>query len=424
MATVDFPARFGDVTETLVRTLPAVIHTPEPAIPWVERPLLQRTLGVTVAAEAVAIAAWVVFHGPLDLQIYLWGGHAVEHGTMLYDTRALGHWFTYPPFAALTFLPLAHLPAGVAEFLWYLALVAALVFSVRACLGIAGWRPTTRRLGAAVALVAILEPVWHTFALGQVNLLLLALVLWDVRRLSLGKWAGIGIGVATAVKLTPALFVIVLLLGKQRRSAMTVVASFAACTVGGFLTNPSASYEYWSHLFDDTSRVGATYISNQSPFGVAARLLGSANAVGGWYLVVPVGIAALGVVVAAAFLRRGNVLDAAAVTGLTMLLVSPISWSHHWVWALPALAALLRTGGRTDAVIAVSSYVVFLAGFPWWTPHNGAPGEFGVHATTVLADSYTVCGLMMLGRLAVLLHSRHQQSFQQILGQSRRISDI
>ncbi len=115
-----------------------------------------------------------------------------------------------------------------------------------------------------VAAGLLLEPVWHTFFLGQVNLFLLALVLADMHRVALGRPAGIGIGIATAIKLTPAIFVVLLLMTRRAKDAVTATATFAVCTLLAYFIAPDASRVYWLHTFYDTSRVGVPYISNQS----------------------------------------------------------------------------------------------------------------------------------------------------------------
>lgn len=178
-------------------------------------------------------------------------------------------------------------------------------------------------LTLAVAAGLLLEPVWHSFFLGQVNLFLLTLVLADMHRVALGRPAGIGIGIATAIKLTPAVFVVLLLLTRRTKDAVTATATFAVCTLLAYAIAPDASRLYWLHTFYDTSRVGVPYISNQSPYGALARILRGTAEVGDWYTAIPLTIGAFGLLLAAAWARRGDWLGATAVTGVTGLLLSP-----------------------------------------------------------------------------------------------------
>jgi alpha-1,2-mannosyltransferase len=349
---------------------------------------------------ALAVLAWyaIQFH-PLDLSIYLWGGRAVGQDARLYLVQAHRNWFTYPPFAATVFAPLAALPAVVVQVVWELASVAALAWSARITLELGGYWPPgrpaqARMLAAAAGGSLLLEPVYHTLYLGQVNLFLLALVLTDVRRAASGRAAGIGVGLAAAMKLTPAIFVVFFLLARRTRAAAVAAATFAGCGLAGYLIAPHASRLYWTRLFYDVRRVYAPYISNQSLYGAVSRLAGGVGHVPGWYLVLPLTAGAIGLATAAALARRGDWLGGAAATGITGLLVSPISWSHHWVWIIPALAVLIRAGHRRAAA---GGALLFAVALPWWTPHHG----LGFHGLeTVAGNSYLLAGLAFGGWLA------------------------
>ncbi|RZS90357.1 alpha-1,2-mannosyltransferase [Motilibacter rhizosphaerae] len=354
-------------------------------------------LRVLLAGELAGVVALALLHVPLDLEIYRRGGAAVRRDGALYADQLLGHWFTYPPFAAELFRPLALLPDGLVRVGWALASVAALASAARDCLLLAGKDPAGR-VPSLVAAALPLEPVWHTLALGQVNLLLLAAVLADLRRAYEGRSAGIGVGLAAAVKLTPGVFVVLLLVTSRRRCAARAVTVAAGCTALGAVLAPTASLRYWSGLFHDTSRVGVAYIADQSPYGVAARLLGGPDQVPGAFVLLPLALGAVGLAVARAAALRGDSLRATAAAGVAGLLLSPVSWTHHWVWALPALLVLAAERPRA----AATAYAVLLVSPPWWTPHDGGPREYGWHGlVTVAADAYLLLGV---GLLALLAH--------------------
>ncbi|MDX6285510.1 MAG: alpha,2-mannosyltransferase [Frankiales bacterium] len=298
---------------------------------------------------------------PLDLSVYRWGGRAVLHDALLYQVPAVGHLrFTYPPFAAAVFVPLSALPALVEQLLWTVASLVAVAYICRTCLLLAGVRANTRVLGVTVAAALVLEPVRHTFLLGQVNLFLLALVLWDIHRVARGRPAGVGIGIAAAVKLIPGLFIVFLILAGRIRSAVVATVTFAAATLLGVLVAPAASHEFWSNQWHDASRVGVTYISNQSAYGAVARVVGSPGNIGHWFAILTVVVAVVGLVTATVFARRGQWLLAATACGMTSLVVSPVSWTHRWVWCVPALL-ILALGSRRAQVAAGVGYVLFVA---------------------------------------------------------------
>jgi Glycosyltransferase family 87 len=365
------------------------------------RPWLNRAVYVVLAAEIAGVVWYAVAHTAVDFSVYLWGGHAIIHDGRLYLDRAHGHWFTYPPFAAVVFVPVSLLPVVAARLLWELVSVAAFVAACVTTLKLAGWRPTRTAVAAVVAAGLLLEPVYHTLFAGQINTILLALVLADVWRVARGRRAGIGVGIAAAIKLTPAIFVLVFLLARRTRAAVTAVITFAACGLVGYLVAPAASRLYWTRFFYDTSRIDAPYIGNQSPYGAAIRLFGGIGHVGHWYLLVSVMAGVTGLAAAAVFARREDWLSAVAVTGATSLLVSPISWTHHWVWIVPALAVLAR-GGTASRIAAACGFALFALAPLWWTPHSLGRPDYGFHwLLTVVANCYLVAGLAFLAYMAV-----------------------
>ncbi len=353
-----------------------------------------------LALEIAGVVIFAALYKSLDFSVYMWGGRAVTHDTRLYLVQGIGHWFTYPPFAAIVFTPIAVLPLTLARVAWDLVSVGALTISCALTLSLAGREITRTALIAFVACGLLLEPVYQTLFLGQINLILLALVLTDVWRAARGRPAGIGIGIAAAIKLTPGIFIVFLLLAGRIKAALTAAAAFACCGLIAYLIAPGASALYWRHLFYDTKRVGAPYISNQSPYGAAIRIADGAAHVGAWYPVIPLVLGVIGLTVATVLARHGDWLGAAATTGATGLLVSPISWAHHWVWVLPALVVLWHGGTRGRAA-AVFGYALFVVSPLWWTPHSGGPREYGFHGLlTAAANCYLLAGLAFLGYMA------------------------
>ena len=368
---------------------------------WLESRRGCQLISGVVLLQIAVVAAFAVVYRPFDLQIYLWGGRAVTSGTRLYLGSAHGNWFTYPPFAAALFSPLAAGPALAVRLVWEEASVAAFGWACVVTLRLAGRRPTRTVVLAMVAAGLLLEPVYHTLYLGQINLFLLALVLADMCRVSRGRPAGIGIGLAAAIKLVPGIFIVLLLLTRRTRDAVTAGITFGCCALIGFLVDPAASRLYWTHLFFDTSRVSAAYISNQSPYGAVVRILGGVGRVGSWYYAIPTVLAALGLALAVTLARRADWLGATAVTGITGLLVSPISWTHHWVWVMPALVVLARYGAY-GRIAAAAAYVIFALAPMWWTPHSGAAGDYGAHGLlTLVANCFLFAGMGVMAYICL-----------------------
>jgi alpha-1,2-mannosyltransferase len=365
---------------------------------WLAGPWGIRVVCGVLLAE-VAVLVWFAFSfQAVDFAVYRWGGYEVAHGTQLYLRSAGPDYFTYPPLAAALFAPLTLVPAAWGQLLWELASVAALTAALGAVLKLAGARLTRTEIAAATAVSLLAEPVYHTLFNGQVNLFLLAVVAVDVWRVSRGRrGGGLGVGLAAALKLTPGIFIVLFLLARRTRAAMTAAVTFGACGLIGFLAAPSASRLYWTRCFYDTARVYPAYIANQSLYGAAIRIFGGPGHVGLWYLPLTIVVAVAGLGAAAVFARRGDWLRAMAVTGVTGLLVSPVSWTHHWVDAIPALV-VLACGGKPARTAGACAFALFGLAPLWWTPHSLPHPAYGFHGVvTLVANCYLIAGLAFLG---------------------------
>ncbi|SCF31470.1 alpha-1,2-mannosyltransferase [Micromonospora viridifaciens] len=323
----------------------------------------RRTIGqvVAVLALAVAVAAFLseaaVRHDFFDLEVYygaltFW----VHGGGEIYDfLRAdTQYGFTYPPFAALVMLPMAYLP-------WSAAATVSVVATVAASTVVIWWLvdPIARRCGwtrwfalaVALCLAAAYEPMRETVSFGQVNMLLLFLVAVDLLWLlpAYPRWAGVGIGLATAIKLTPGIFIVYLLVTRRWRAAFTAMGAAAGASLLAGALFPDASREFWTSALWNTDRVGElAFISNQSLRGMVARLDPADPSTGAWLVLV---LATLAVWVwrSRAAVAAGDEATGLALTGIAMCLVSPVTWVHHLVWLLPALILLVDNGMAAPA---------------------------------------------------------------------------
>ncbi|GGP35836.1 glycosyltransferase 87 family protein [Streptomyces melanogenes] len=371
------------------------------------RTVIDRSLLVTPATGAVllalSLAALTALCAALripmaDALVYRAEGAAVAHGTELYGFTVT-RWHlpaTYPPFAAILFVPTAWLPVPVLKAAFAVGNALLLALLVRLSCRFARIAPRPAVLLAATAAGLWLEPVFQTLLFGQINLALTCLVLWDLTRPpgSLGK--GFGVGIAAGIKLTPALFLLYALLTGRRREAATGAATFAGTVVFGALVLPGASADFWTRRLYETDRVGKAWIvDNQSLQGLVARLLHTPGPGVVW-----VGVTA---VVGAAGLwtaRRADERWGVLVTALTALLVSPISWSHHWVWCVP-LVAVLVAEGRTRTAVAVAA--VFAGRTLWLVPHEG---DLDLHLPwwqQPLASPYALLGIVVSAQVAFRL---------------------
>lgn len=349
-----------------------------------------------VVASAVFLAAVPLHRDFFDVAVYYgtvddW----VHHRGRIYDYLKPGthYGFTYPPFAAVAMLPMALVS-------WPVAVAISLGLSIAASVLLLRWLagPVVRRAGGrrwfgftvAGCLFALFEPVRDTFSFGQVNLLLVALVFADARLLATGRgrYAGIGIGLATAVKLTPALFIGYLLVTGRSRQAGRAGATAVAATLLAAVVDPGASRVFWTDALWHTDRIGALgYVSNQSLQGVLARLQPDQPSRAVW-LVCAVAVLGLWAYRARAAVRDGDDRTGFALTGLAACLVSPVTWVHHLVWVLPALLVLADTALRARAVsraplmICAGLYVLLCSSVVWlWhRPTTDAVAFLGANA--------------------------------------------
>jgi alpha-1,2-mannosyltransferase len=322
---------------------------------------------------AVAAVAGALRGGFKDLFVYLYGGRAVLDGLPLYESRdpVTGLHFTYPPFAAVVMVPLALLPTWLAAALWTGASVgalAAVVVLVRRELD----RPTPGWLVALLTGGALaLEPVWQNLVFGQANLFLMLAVLVDLVRPE-RRWSGVLVGIAAGLKLTPLVFVVLLVLVGRRAAAGRAALAFAATVAVGFVVTPASAATYWSDNLLDARRVGPPALAhNQSVYGALTRLLDGPPPTWAWVAVAgPLSLAVL--VVGARWWRRGDRVLGICLGAMAMLLASPISWSHHWVWAVP-VALVLWERSRWAGVAWTA---VFVARPVVWPPY-GQSREYG-----------------------------------------------
>ena len=322
-----------------------------------------------------------------DLVVYRNGGLIARHvppaygahrASPLYDwTGQNGVQFTYPPFAAVVFAIASVLSWTAMRWAMTLASLAALGLSLWLVFGSLGCRDRRSvRLGATLgvsALALATAPVQQTLALGQVNLLLMLLIVADLLVVPDGPtrwWHGFGIGIAAGVKLTPLIFIPYLLLIRKFRQAATATAVFAATVALGYAILPRDSGTYWADgLFLRANRI--VFLGtrgNQSLRGAATRLAGSVTAGTLPWVAAAALVVIAGLVTAALLYRAGQPVPAMLACALTGLLVSPLSWDHHWVWVAPGLALLAHLGATAGRGLVRAA---------WWT---AAAGLFGVFA--------------------------------------------
>lgn len=283
----------------------------------------------------------------IDLDVYVRGGKQVlTDSSQLYETTGILP-FTYPPLAALIFAPLAALPAPMMGTLFMAGSLLCWVYVVSAWASVAcqrwEWSAKTHAIWVAVLvlLAVAFEPIRATFGYGQINLYLAAMLTlaWKTPK----AWLrGPLLALCISIKLTPAIFGLWLLARRDWRGIGWTAASGIAGLGLSFAIMPTAFTRYWvDGVGFDASRVGPVgRVTNQSINGVLWRLLGDGGSRLAW-MVLAIVVAIVAYCLAVKLVKRQRDDWAFLVVAFSGLLISPISWSHHWVWLVPA--ALLLT---------------------------------------------------------------------------------
>jgi alpha-1,2-mannosyltransferase len=397
-----------------------------------KRPASRWARVALVAVNLAAVTAFLVSysrHGVgfdpyrIDLAAYRSGGRTWLRGGDLYRQvpviRGLPMPFTYPPMAAILLAPLALLPmtaAGTVLTIGSIALAAVVLrLFLRRLAGPAG--ASVWAAGWLLPAALLLEPVRSTLAYGQVNIVLMALVALDCLTPE-PRWPrGALTGVAAAVKLTPAAFVLFFLLRRDYRAAVTAGVSFAAATVAGLVLAGPDSVHYWTATVFQTGRIGdPVTAANQCIQAVLARAGLDPHTLPGaaaW-----LALAALVVIVACRGMRQALAVSqdclALSLNAFAALLISPMSWSHHWVWCAPALLTLADIGrrhrNRLAAVAAACGVVLFAAAPQWWLGKFAGPELRWAAWQQAIGSSYVFFAalVLLLSACGLLTRQRRQ----------------
>ncbi|MBM7492809.1 alpha-1,2-mannosyltransferase [Micromonospora luteifusca] len=312
-----------------------------------------RRLVAVVALIAVLPALYLpgLNHKFLDLKIYMSAVDWWRAGHPLYDyvqpDRVQGElYFTYPPFSALLLWPFGLLKLDATVTIFTVLTVLALVLTTRWLVTPIIARhdlPRAFTLIVAVLLVLAVESTRETITFGQINMLLVVLILADLLYAvpQARRWAGVGVGLATALKLFPGIFIVYLLATRRWRAAAVASVTAAAATLLAAAVAPGDSWRFWTHELWATDRVGRTdYVGNQSLFGLLSRFTAPEKPDRLLWLLLVAVVAVYGLWRASRAARAGDLLTGLTLTGLVGSLASPITWTHHIYWFVPAVVLL------------------------------------------------------------------------------------
>lgn len=451
---------------------------------------LRASIYATVRAPIAQILGWLCLLGAtypqmydkdyklpqhFDVYVYWYALNNWFSGNSLYDWYALPDYkmypFTYPPFGAWALSPLTWFDYETAARLMIMAIAlqtAVIVALVGRSLGWSWGSAFAIAPWAAILVQQCLEPFTQSVGFAQVNTAMMALVMIDVAAPPSWKGRGVASGLAAAIKLTPAIAVLIFLLRRQWRSAITMVATSLAVTLLSWVISPGESARFFFDAMWDPQRAGdAYYTSNQNLKGFVARALPENTWSIAWAITVALALVAavwlcLRIQAAATSVvtphsayddaAPGPLNAAAPATGATVsaasaalaapagdavelaasdavaapsavattpaapvlpenlatlltaavimtlgLLVSPITWSHHWVWGLASVVALIAVALRLKsaplAAVALVQGALFIMAPHWWFSHGQVNELHWNVVEQLVGSSYTLAAI-------------------------------
>ncbi len=385
-----------------------------------------------VAAVGLLLSAIVIEakHPGMDSTVYQAGAAAILRGHPLYGVLDIPPlwtdvpWpmpFTYPPVAAIFFLPLVPLPLWLVWGVMAAGCALALGLVVRVSLrSVLRREPQPWLVNLVTALGFGLQAVWSTIGLGQVNLILMALIAVDVLALVGTRRGGVLIGIAASIKLTPLIFIPHLLLTGRKADALRATVTFIALQAFAWIALPSDSVRYWTSAILTGNGNRMYDAANQSINGLVERFTGLAPSALTVSLILAAACLATMVLLVRRLHQADQPLAAMLVTAFCGLLVSPVTWTHHWVWVVPLCVLLgyqaFRRQGVAAKVLLGFVVLVFSVDFRLMVPHGNRVELRWNLAETLVGNDYLWAALIVgaSGTIIFLARQRAKRSLRMI----------
>lgn len=333
------------------------------------RPVHSALIAIGLLVTAYAVAGYVqdaFTEYLMDLDVFRDAGYAFLHHTPLYTEGFYSHSgfrFIYPPFAAFLFAPMALIGSTTLQVLWTAGLIALVWWILKVVYQRLDITRASLVASASLGVVLLLEPFRSNFAFGQINIILMALVVADVLGVIPSRFRGIGIAVAAAIKVTPAAFGLLLLLRKDIPSVARAFGAFFATVAFGYWLRPDSSVFFWTDEFFATDRAGdQEFFRNQALTGLIARFGFSEGTSKILWIIGAAIIVTATAWAAHRFLRAGETVPALALVGLATLLAAPIAVTHHWVYSLFLVPLLVAPRYRRWWPVLLPATLIFLFG--------------------------------------------------------------
>ena len=328
-------------------------------------------------------------------------GEAGLHGSVFADVKdQMGieedfSAYIYPPQFAWLGSKITHLPYRTCQTLWVWLNASMWLGCVCLLLGRRLW--VAPRSSAFVVVAALLyPPMAYSLSLGQINILLFAMIVasWWLVRERRDFAGGIPIGLAALIKPHIGLILIYFLWTRRWKAAGSCVATALALTLATLAA--LGSEPFVTYITDVLPKIstGQAYIANQSAYGVLARwfvsdpdYLFADRLMGSHPFLDPLSLLVSLAIIAATFwaIPRHSRSRAAVSAGYaaiicSLLLANKIATIHHFTWVWLALSYCVTTAEdhprprRAElAAFAVGAILIFMSWklFPWFTGQSG-----------------------------------------------------
>lgn len=358
------------------------MRLPNRKLPFSQAIFTMAGIGASVAGVATYLAVWGRRYG-LDLEVYRAGVGTWIAGQdpYLYVFTVHHLKYTYPPASLPLLVVLGAGPFTLVEVMLWAVSIAAVGVSSYVIAGSKGQiqlRTATLPIIWACVAAVVAEPFRATLDYGQVDAILLLVVIADLVVVP-KRHRGWLLGLASAVKLTPLVFLLILILERDWRSVTRCLAAFVGSSVVVLCVWPSLSTRYWFHALWQVGRIGPiAFASNQSWNGVVHRALPAGFGTTSIWVALCLATVGVAAIVAVRSLQNAHRIPAVYAVALCGLLVSPISWSHEWVWVVIVPPLLLGVVGRQVPQSIVVMLWVLLGisiAAPYWWFGPGAIGD-------------------------------------------------
>lgn len=377
-----------------------------------------RSFWIVVGLVIASIVLWALFAIhlvqrnktglPLDFQVYRDAASSMLHGGAVYQERFTfaNLNFTYPPFALLLFCVLTVTTPPIAMAVWsFLSCVALVVF---VALALSSLTTLPRRLLVLVSLVLsgasclVLEPIRSNMNFGQINVFLMLVILADIAVIR-SSFRGVLTGLAAAVKLTPLLYIAYFFIIRSRSSVLRALSTFVAAGALAWLLLSSDSALFWFHqAFVPGHKGGAEGSANQSWLGLVGHFsstLGKSTVVVVWLALSALTLL-LGLYLAKRYFSCARPVEALLALALTELLVSPISWTHHWSWIV-LVPVILFAKWRRDPWVRAAMLLLLVVAIT--TPYKWHDTTWYLQTTLRVIPGYSLLlsGVLLMVTMSV-----------------------